>query len=384
MPYLNINAPLTRVEIEEGAFMALYAYPNGAGATLTISDALDNRGTIYRKAGSGLNVTDIDSGRVTYVGLGGIVKDYSADDYHDLEINSAGETFSLAAGLHVTGDLIISAGTLDASTGNAIIVDGDVTIQPGALLHVQNAALTVHGSIGGGGTLTADSSTVTVDGDLSANTYNGTSGLTSVGGDWGISGYTNNNGDVSLTGAGSISPAAFYSLTVTGGAYTLSGDVSVSVDLTVNSSLGTGTHTLSTTDSISGTGTLTGGSGLITAGGDFTVANYTATSGTTSVGGAWDVSGTFEPGNGTVVFTGASSDILLGTSFNNLSIAPGTELSNSGGSIVIGGTFDNQGVLVRTGGDSVSRMDFGSGTVATREQGEPYRRMREAGTTIWR
>ena len=65
--------------------------------------------------------------------------------------------------------------------------------------------------------------------------------------------------------------------------------------------------------------------------------------------GAWQNNGTFNPGNGTVIFNNIDATISGSTSFNNLTIATGAGLrALEGNKMSIAGTFTNSGTMFTT------------------------------------
>ena len=162
------------------------------GYDFSLTGALYNSGILQLQGAETVSIgtMDYDSGTVTYVGDGDAagdtytIKDFGANDYYHLVINSTDGTtdaFELGENIDTDGDFTITAGTFNTSDGT----DRDMDIA---------------GNVDIDGVFTANSSTITASGD------------------WNSSGGTFNydTSTVNLTGTGNLTSNGndFYNLTV--------------------------------------------------------------------------------------------------------------------------------------------------------------------------
>lgn len=243
----------------------------------------------------------------------------------NLTVNKSAGSASLASNLRVSGHATTTAGTLDAST-RTLQVDGKLTVEGGALsagsgvldvggdlllsggtLTAPSAgAFTIAGSYqNSGGTLSANSGTVTFDATASGKTLSGT-----------------------MTGS-----SAFYNLSFngSGGAWTFSNNAST-------------------------TNNFTYAAGTITAPALLSVANNWTRSG-----------GTFNHNSGTVELTGTNQAISGATTFYNLKKRDIS--NNSSSAILTfssNATTTIAGLVTFTGLDNDDRVDLRASTWGTR------------------
>ncbi len=264
------------------------------------------------------------------------IKDWT---YHHLTVNGSGGTFTSGADETIGGNLTVSAGTLDTSTGSRTFT--------------VNNTLTVNG-----GTLTATNGTLNANRDVSltSGTLTAPSGVFTVLGNWVQSGgtFTHSSGTVTfastsvqtLNSGGSTFNAIshnaggtlrfstnplYASSTVTNSDGTFdANDLAVLADGLVTVSGGeyqskTASSTFSGGLTVSG-GTFTGSTGGVEVNGNLALSSgtLTAPSGPFLVSGSWSqTGGTFTPGTGTVRFDGTAAGNTIntgGTSFYQLTV----------------------------------------------------------------
>ena len=300
------------------------------------------------------------------------IEDYGAgDDYYNLVFEGTGITYTDIADITVANDLTVASGTFDMGANN-LTVGNNIIIDAAGKITGGSGTLTAGGNVTGLGTLVGQTSTVDINGSMSVNNYNATTGTTNVAGDWNVGSYTHNSGTVVFDGSGSTAAETFFDLQITTGTRTAAGSLSIENDLSIGSGavLTLGTGNLTVTGNVSGAGTLEGGSVTVDIGGDMgtpgvPIGSYTVITGTTYAGGNWNISGTFDPGAGSVVFDNAGT-LSVNETFYNLTIQAGASFDTQGNSVWISGAVENQGTLYRRGGDYVSQTDANSGTVVYR------------------
>ncbi len=290
------------------------------------------------------------TGNVSVTKLGGTATVTNNLSIGGLTINGAGGTLNLGSGFThtISGDIIVSAGTLIVNNSNIVltgtavqniagftttgIVNSTKTGGTATLTgNLNAAALTINGV---GGTVDLGSSlTHTIPGDitLTNGTLDGGSSTLNLGGN--ISGagtFAGNASNITLTGSSTQNIVGFtttgnINIIKTGGTATFGGNVNAGA-LTLNGSgsildLGTGrTHTF-TGDITLTDGTLIGGNNTI---------NVNASSTT-----AWTGTGSnFDAGTSTVVFGGGAQTINTSTIFNNLTLAGSDVKTFANGTII--------------------------------------------------
>ncbi|MBN1698633.1 MAG: DUF2341 domain-containing protein, partial [Spirochaetales bacterium] len=123
---LGVNTTFFNLTIPSGA-----SFDTG-GNSLDISNTFEVQGILYRRGGDTVNRIDTDSGTVTYRTSGGNIQTYTGNDYYNLTIDEAGQTFSLPAGIGVANNLAISNGTLNPNN-HTITVGGSWSNAVGAV-----------------------------------------------------------------------------------------------------------------------------------------------------------------------------------------------------------------------------------------------------------
>lgn len=345
-----------------------------AGYDLIPGGNLWNFGTIRRQAGDFVNQW-ASSGTVVYydeLTTASDIEDYGAgNDYYNLIFEGPGITYTSNGSIGVANDLSVASGIFDSGS-DSLTVGNDLIINAAGEVDAGSVSLTAAGNVSGLGTLDGQTAAIDIDGSILINNYRATTGTTTVAGDWDVDSFTHYSGTVVFDGGGSTASESYYNLQITAGNRTASGALSIENDLSIGAgaALSPGASTLTVDGDLSGAGTLQGGTATVDINGDLGTAgvplgNYTATSGTTYVGGNWNISGTFTPGTGNVVFdnTGALS---ASESFYNLTVLSGASLDTQGNSVWVAGAFENLGTLYRRGGDYVSQTDSDSGAVVFR------------------
>ena len=265
-----------------------------------------------------------DTGTVTLTGSGAL--NPGGASFAALTVNSSG-TYTLGAGLAVTGLLTVSAGGLNAGA---------------------NAVSAGSFSLGGG-------------------TFTASSGTTTVGGSFGKTGgtFTPNGGTVALTGTGTLTPggSSFAALTINAsGTYTLSGALTTTLGLTVSA------------------GTFTAGANTVTVG-SFSLGGgtFNASTTTTTINGSFTNSGgTFNASSGTVKLAGASASTVTsgGASFSALTAsgAGGYTLQDAlnvtGTLTVTAGTLTSGANAVTVGALSITGGTFAASSGVTTVNGQ--------------
>ena len=273
-----------------------------AANILTISGTYDNNGTLYRVGGDSVSQTDINTGSVVYRTAGGAIQEYAGTDYFNLEINQAGQTYSIGSALGVAGDLTNSAGTLDFS----------------------GQTVNITGSLGNTGTLTTGVSVITVQTN------------------WTNSGTFNSVGSTVNLGGGTPGPHAVASTGTFNDLNIASDDYSSAAALVIAGILDISSASLTHSAGVlsSGVVTLTGGDLAITGG------SLSVTTGDLTISNA----GSDLTGSGAVGTTTGGLNISAGTytGSGNLTIAASATLS--GGTFSPTGTTGITGDLLVTGG----------------------------------
>ena len=165
----NTGAPWPAVPAGGAAVYSLQidttAELSTGGNSLAIFNSFNNDGTLRRRGGDSVNLTDTDSGRVLYELATGGIQDYGATDYNNLEINGPGFTFSQGADLSVAGTLSVSAGTLQTGA-NSLSVTGAVTVNGSLDASGQGATDTVtfSNNVTGTGSFSGGDGNVSLDG----------------------------------------------------------------------------------------------------------------------------------------------------------------------------------------------------------------------------
>jgi hypothetical protein len=300
---LGSGATLTNSgTVNTGALLGAGTFTQGATGILGASGAVTIAALQAAAAGNA----------VTYSGAGQTV---AASAYHHLTLSGSGAV-SLAGVSVVHGDLGIS-GTVAASAGTGLAVDGNTSVAAGAALDLGAFAHTFKGNFNAAGTLTSAAASVT---------FSGTAPQAFTGG--------------ALTGLTLANAAGL----------ALGGDASVSGALTLtNGALAIGAHTLTVNGALSSAaGTLTGGasSNLVIGGAAaapalpaLTLASFAMnrTAGAT-LNGDLNVQSALTLTNG-----------VLGTGANKVVLAPAAILSEAPGQVVLGNVTITKPVAATSG-----------------------------------
>jgi fibronectin-binding autotransporter adhesin len=313
--------------------------------------------------------------------------------YYNLTINKTSGTASTSTAVTVGGALSLSASTSGIlSLGAALSVTGDVSINSGTTLKANSYAINVGGNWNTGGTFTAGTSTVTLNGSGSQNiaaspfnnlTINKSGGTASLTGNIALTGnLAVSSGTLDLAsstanggGSGTISLGSGTTLRLSGSNNfpTSYSTYSLNSASTVDY-YGTGTQTVSTTAAFGNLSLTNGGASAKTLSGSLSCANLLINSGATLDGGAatldvqgnWTNSGTFTASTGTIKLSGSSKILTGATTFNNLNVTGSYTPSNdivvnstmsvTGGTYTAGtttttfsGSFTNTGTFTTTG-----------------------------------
>ena len=309
----------------------------------------------------------------------------STQSYGNLSLSGSG-TKSTTGAISVIGNLNTS-GTVTLQAGAAITVTGVDSIGSGTTFNASTFSHTFNNSLVNSGTLTGNTSTITLSGNNSSLTGNGTynfntltisgSGITagastniSAAGNFSTAGsgtFTHTSGGTgtftmsSATGSISGSGIIFSKFTIaSGSAISTSASFAVSSDMTVTGSFTAASGTVT----LSGSSKTIGGSGSLT----FSSLNVSGSITTTrnfSVSSNVSVTGSLTATAGTVTFSGTST--LGGTAnlFNvtlngsSLQLGSGSILGISGALALTAGTFN----VTSTTPNSVSYNSSGAQTI---------------------
>ncbi len=199
-PIVNLNLTgadaLTDLTIQSGATMDLDTFD------LTVSDELDNEGTLILSGGQTVSIDkiDVDSGTFRFVGDedGSSGEVFSVANlgvtgttgFYSVEINSTvnPDVFRTSADLNILGNLTVTGSSLDISTNaNTATVAGNLVVNGGTLTATLGD-LDVNGNASiSSGTLTAPNG---------SNTFNLAGNFTNTGGT-----YTHSSGTLTLDGS---------------------------------------------------------------------------------------------------------------------------------------------------------------------------------------
>jgi|GEM_PF-3514085 len=340
---LTVNGPL---EISGGTFAADAMDVTAGGLTIVTATFTGGSGAVDVNGN-----LDIFNGS-TFSGSTGTV-----DVNGNVSISGSSTLTAPSGSFTVAGDLSInSGGTFNGSSGTTVDVGGLMLVQSGGTFTGGSGTVDVGGDLSliNGSTFSGSTGTVNVTGNVSiasTATLTAPSGSFTVAGNWSKTGgtFTPGSGTVTFDGTASgktiaTGGAAFNNLTINGigGAWTVSGS------LTVN-------------------GTLTVANGTLTTSSDFV--NVTLTGGTlvlagnATVSGNWNrTGGTFTPGTRTVTFDGTGDQTITGTNtFFNL-----TQDKASGGVNAVGGDQTISGTLSIISGafttdDDLNAVNIGVG-----------------------
>jgi fibronectin-binding autotransporter adhesin len=274
----------------------------------------------------------------------------SLESYGNLTLSSSSGsvTKTMPSGaMVVTGNLTSNpgSGSVSFTAGAAITVTGNLTIGTGTTFDAASFSHTVFGNISISGTLTGNTSTISLTGPSALISGSGTcnfnnltitaSGITST-----VSAL-NIAGNLSTTGSGAFTHTPSGTVTMSGSSKSISGNSIVFDNLTLSGSIST-SSSFTVTGNLSVAGSLSASSGTITMSGTsktisgsgtksfsaLTISGSVTTTVNFSISSALNVSGTFSSSSASVAtFTGSST--LNGTaSLYNVTLN-GTELKLS-------------------------------------------------------
>jgi len=210
----------------------------------------------------------------------------------------------------------LGAPVVNASFTNASLTA--VTITTPGTLTLGNQTLTLTGSLTGSGSFIQTNGTLNVSGDVTVST------LTISGGTFVYNG----------AGAQSIKSSTYNNFTKSGaGTATLAGNVTAAATTVSAGILGLSTNDFSAT-TLAGAGTITVGSGNL------------------SISGNNSHTGTFNPGTGTVTYTGGVQNIRS-TTYNNLTFNLAGNKTASGATLTVGGTLTFTNSTLVMGGNAL-------------------------------
>jgi hypothetical protein len=301
------------VTVADGASLTL-----GTGNIMRIAGTLSLSATGVLIAADNINTVEYNGGAQTVTFPNG-----PTTGYHSLILSGSGAKTMPSSAMGIHGDFAMS-GSSSATAMNQLTITGNVTLGAGTTFEPSTYTHTVSGNwADNGATFTPGTSTFIFNNATSPQAINGNA--------------------AALT---------FYNLVVNKGSQTLSVDGNTT-SLTVNDFTETGGNfSAPPAFTVNGNATLT--SGTFTAGAN------------TSILGNWTNNGaTFSNGNGTVIFEGASSQGIGGTTsntFNNLTISKTS--SGTGVSSAVDQTVN--GVLNLNSpnhSDVTGALDMGSNTL---------------------
>ncbi len=322
------------------------------GNSLWINGTYDNQGTLYRQGGDYVSTPDSDSGTTVYTTTGGNIQTYTGEDYYNLTISQALQTFTLPGSITIQNNITITAGTLD-SASNDITVGGSWSNVAGASGFTAGSGTVIFEDVGItsviSGSTTFNNFTCTTPGKTIRFTAGSTQGIqgafivrgeqgnlvtlesTSSGSQWNII----NNGD-----AEDVEYAAVQD----------SNNLAAAKIITAYSSKN---NTGNTNWSFTGV--------------------IRSWKGSTS---SWTTASNWDPGDNypqtddsVIILSGYTTPVLSGdVTVNDLEIKSAGTLDILGHALDVTNTFENQGTLKRYGmtselDDKVTKTDFDSGTV---------------------
>ncbi|MBM4054748.1 MAG: hypothetical protein FJ264_08775 [Planctomycetes bacterium] len=269
--------------------------------TLTVGTALSGTGILLQGNGSVLNINGTSAITTLTATANPNTVNYTSTTasqtvkgtiYHHLTIDKSGQTATLGDAVTVNGDLTITAGMLNTSGSNF--------------------SLTLNGSFMNSGTFTANGSNIIISGTSATP---------------GIAGFST-TGNLSFTRTASTA--------------TIAGNITAA-SLTMNGSGGTLNLGIGLSHTINGNVTLTAGT-------------LDANSSSLSLTGNWTGSATYTAGTGTVNFSGSGAQTITNTAttFNNLTKS-GAGTGTLGAAAVVNGTLTISGGAFST---STSNFDL--------------------------
>ncbi len=284
---------------------------NGSGGTYTLQDALITTnnltitaGTLDTKSGSNYGVSvggtwsrsgtfTPRSGTLTLTGTSTFADTMS---FYAVTINGSGQTVTLGAALTTTSTLTVTAGTLTTSGSNYAITVPHVSIGASGTLTANASTITLNGTSGtlftNNGIFTAGTSTITVTPDAAITVLSGT--------------FTGSSAFYNLTFSPTITDDRTYSI---GAAFATNGDFTSNPSddesgwvLTLNMG---GAVTVAPTKSLTMAGSQFGASTTL----DTTGSNYAITAGAIVL---YNGSGALIANASVITLTGTTSGALLG------------------------------------------------------------------------
>ncbi len=308
---LTINGSGGTLNLGAGLTHTLTGVVTLNAGTLNGGSSVLNENMVSPTAWNGTGtVFSASTGTVNFGAAGAQTLSASSTTFNNLTISGSG-TKTLSSNTSVTGDLNVSAGTLDLSTftANRASTGGTLSVASGATLLTGGAANfpTNYSTVSLGATSTVNYDNAGVQ-TVSAQSY----------------------GNLTLSGSGAKTMTG---VTTIGGNLTLSGTATMigNASLAVTGAFNygsSGSTTLTATTPVS-TGAFNQTSGTLVDNGNTITVTGTGAS-------TWVESGTFTA-TGTVIFTGAAPQIGI-SNFNNLTLG-GTASVTPTGALTIGGNL---------------------------------------------
>ena len=347
------------LNIGDGSLTVLGNITNTSGSvtaengTLTLDGTVDlgvfdpGTGTVVYTGGNGQVIDDVNYYNLIISGDGSHVAGGNFTVLNDLTLNSTSAFDVGDNSVSVTGNALVD-GTLSIDDGSLTVsgeFDADSTTSVVTFGSSGTGTLTLSGNVTGLGDFTAGQSTVIYNGsdqDIISDNYNNL--------------VVQGNGVKNI-----LNGTVCNNLDVTEGA-TLSADGTISVlenlNITDSSALNLDPSANITVDNnitVSNSGELNIGDGSLTVLGNITntSGSVTAENGTLTLDGTVDL-GVFDPGTGTVVYTGGNGQVIDDVNYYNLIIS-------GNGSHVTGGNFT---VLNDLTLNSTSAFDVGNNSVS--------------------
>ncbi len=287
-------------------------------------------------------------------------------------------TLTFSGENYYTGTTTISGGTLVISGGVALYDFGQVIVNAGATLQVNNGEYV--GSIAGSGNivlgsvilaLAADNGATTFSGNLSGAGLllkSGTSTLTLSGNNTNIGGVEVVNGSLILSGGNAVADTA--ALTLIGGTAELQSSETVgSLSGWSNLNLNANTLTVGGAGVSAYSGVISGSGALVKSGtGTLTLSGSNTYGGTTTVsGGTLSVASDGNLGAGALVLNGGTLAVTGATTIDNavtLGASSGT-VDAVGNTVTFSGTISGGGSLTKTGAGTLTLSGTSSYTGTT-------------------
>ncbi|PUZ22824.1 hypothetical protein DCC81_20595 [Chitinophaga parva] len=397
---LTVNGSLTLSDGTAGHTIQLNI-GNGTVTAGAVSQS-GGAGIVFSGAGT-MNIANdftyssgtFTAGSSTVVYNGSAIQAVAGVTYNHLSINKTGGSAQINSATTVNGDLTVASG--DLTVNAATTVTGNVTLNAGAAASGGAAAITVNGNWSNSGTFTPGTGTVNFTGSnaqsISASAFNNVV-INKTGGAATLSGNMSVNGNLSVS-AGTLNLATFTaSRSSQGGTLSVASGGTLTVGGASNFPANYSQYQLGSTSTVNynmaGSQTVAGNVayGHLLFGGSGTKSlaataivngNLTIGSGTTlSAGtftvnlyGNWVNNGTFSAGSSTVTLNGAGKTITGNTTFNRLMVygsyaVAGSDITYNGLlQITTGGSYDGGSGSATINGDLTNNGSLISNGVTT-------------------